>query len=52
LSVRLALSEYAQYLSEVKRLLQQVADLNQITLDNRAIVDGKASNQMLVEPGR
>ena len=52
LSVRLALSEYAQYLSEVKRLLQLVADLNQITLDNRVIVDVRASNEMLVEPGR
>jgi hypothetical protein len=52
LSVRLALSEYAQFLSEVKRLLQQVADLNQITLDNRGIVDGKASKEMLVEPVR
>jgi hypothetical protein len=52
LAVRLALSEYAQYLIEVKRLLQRVADLNQITLDNRVIVDGKASNEMLVEPGR
>jgi hypothetical protein len=52
LAIRLALSEYAQYLSDVKRLLQFVADLNQITLDNRVIVDGKASNDILVEPGR
>ena len=47
LAVRLALSEYAQYLNAVKRLLQVVADLNQITLDNRVIVDGKASNDIL-----
>ena len=52
LAIRLALSEYAQYLSDVKRLLQLVADLNQITLDNRVIVDGKASNDIPVEPGR
>ena len=52
LAIRLALSEYAQYLKDVKRLLQFVADLNQITLDNKVIVDGKASNDMPVEPGR
>ena len=52
LAIRLALSEYAQYLSDLKRLLQHVADLNQITLDNKVIVDGKASNDMPVEPGR
>lgn len=52
LAIRLALSEYAQYLNETKRLLQHVADLNQITMDNRVIVDGKASNDIPVEPGR
>jgi hypothetical protein len=52
LAIRLALSEYAQYLGDLKRLLQHVADLNQITLDNKVIVDGKASNDMPVEPGR
>lgn len=52
LAIRLALSEYAHYLNEVKRLLQLVAELNQITLDNRVIVDGKASDDVLVEPGR
>ena len=52
LAIRLALSEYAQYLGDLKRLLQHVADLNQITLDNKVIVDGKASNDMPMEPGR
>jgi hypothetical protein len=52
LAIRLALSEYAQYLGDLKRLLQHVAELNQITLDNKVIVDGKASNDMPVEPGR
>jgi hypothetical protein len=52
LAIRLALSEYAQYLGDLKRLLQHVADLNQITLDNKVIVDGKASSDMPVEPGR
>jgi hypothetical protein len=46
LAIRMALSEYAQYLNEVKRLLQIVAELNQITLDNKVIVDGKASGDM------
>ena len=46
LAIRLALSEYAQYLGDLKRVLQHVADLNQITLDNKVIVDGKASNDI------
>jgi hypothetical protein len=52
LAIRLALSEYAQYLNEAKRLLQHVAELNQITLDNKAIVDGKASGDLPDEPVR
>ena len=52
LAIRMALSEYAQYLNEVKRLLQHVAELNQITLDNKVIVDGKASDDIPVEPAR
>ena len=48
LTIRMALSEYAQYLNEVKRLLQIVAELNQITLDNKVIVDGKASDDILM----
>ena len=46
LTIRMALSEYAQYLNEVTRLLQIVAELNQITLDNKVIVDGKASDDI------
>ncbi|MGP0056782.1 MAG: hypothetical protein ACLPQI_14620 [Steroidobacteraceae bacterium] len=46
MAIRMALSEYAQYLNEVKRLLQIVAELNQITLDNKIIVDGKASDDI------
>lgn len=51
-AVRLALSEYAQYLDELKRLLQFLAELNQITIDNRVIVDGKASEDALADAGR
>jgi hypothetical protein len=50
LAMRLALSEYAQYLDHVKRLLQHVAELNQITLDNKVIVFGTASTDKLIEP--
>src|SRR6202167_98931 len=37
LAIRMALSEYAQFLRQVKTLLQHVAELNQITLDNKSI---------------
>jgi len=52
LAIRLALREYAQYLDQVKRSLQHVADLNQITLDNKVIGIGKLSGDILMEPGR
>jgi hypothetical protein len=52
LAIRLALAEYVQYIQETKRLLQFVADLNQITLDNKIIVDGKASDDIPVESPR
>jgi hypothetical protein len=52
LALRLALSEYAQYLNKVKSLLHFVADLNQITLDNKVIVNGKASDDIPVEPAQ
>jgi hypothetical protein len=48
----MALSEYAQYLNKVKGLLHFVADLNQITLDNKVIVNGKASDDIPVEPAQ
>ncbi len=44
--------EYAQSLGQVKTLLQHVAELNQITLDNKVIGIGKASDDVLIEPGR
>jgi hypothetical protein len=50
LAIRLALSEYTQYLDHLKRLLQHVAELNQITLDNKVIGVGTASTDKLIEP--
>jgi hypothetical protein len=52
LAIRLALREYAQYLDQVKRSLQHVAELNQITLDNKVIGVGTISDDMPMEPGR
>jgi hypothetical protein len=49
LSIRLALSEYAQFLRQVKTLLQHVAEANQITLDDKVIDIGMASKDIPLE---
>jgi hypothetical protein len=51
LAIRLALREYAEYLDQVKRLLQHVAELNQITLDNKVIGSATISGDKRMEPG-
>jgi hypothetical protein len=52
LTIRLALGEYAQFLRQVRTLLQHVAEANQITLDNKVIGIGMASEDMPLGPGR
>jgi hypothetical protein len=52
LTIRVALSEYAQYLHQIKRSLQLVAEINQITLDNKVIGSGTSSDDGQTELGR
>lgn len=52
LAVRLALSEYAHYLRQVRLGLQHIAKLNQVTLNGKVIGSGAAPNDAQLEPGR
>jgi hypothetical protein len=52
LAVRLALSEYAQYLRQVQLGLQHIAELNRVTLDGKVIGSGSAPNDAPMKPGQ
>jgi hypothetical protein len=52
LTIRLALNEYAQFLRQVKALLQHVAEANEMTLNNKVIGIGMAAGDLPLEPGR